>query len=188
MKYLFLSLIIAAIILSYISVIQHSFHPNNLKVTTNDSTMLSKDSLMNCFLFDSKYKIWIKLTNGKHETTNFEPDNYLVISKDLVDYFTPIDLNKDGVKDAIGFTYTCYGGSATYLRMEAFINFNGSPKHLASLFLDDRTIIQYVKIVNDTINLYLVIHGPDDSMCCPTKKVKWSYIYLNNQFLKINKD
>ncbi len=86
------------------------------------------------------------------------------------------------MKDAIGFANTNYGGSGVFKRMEAFMNQKGSVKNSAYEFLGDRVILDSIKIVKDTINHYLVVQKTDDSMCCPTKKVKWQYIFSITNF------
>ncbi|MFZ5948760.1 MAG: hypothetical protein ACOYU5_12460 [Stygiobacter sp.] len=183
-----LPLLISFAVIIFINYKQQNVMQNKLPTIVKDTIWLTKDSLMNCNLYDYEYHKWIKLTNGKYEILNFDPENYLVIVTDLKDNFIYVDLNKDGVKDALGFTYTTYGGSGYFVNMQAFLNENGSAKHVASALLGDRILIDSVKIVQDKINLYLVVQGPNDGMCCPSQKVKWQYIFINNRFLKINKE
>lgn len=183
-----LPLLISLAVIFFHNYKQQNVKQNTLQTVVQDTIELTKDSLMNSNLYDNEYKKWIKLNNGKYEIINFDPDNYLVIDIELKDNFIFIDLNKDGAKDALGFTYTNYGGSGYFVNMQAFINKNGSPKNIASVLLGDRILIDSVKIENDKINLYLVVQGPNDGMCCPTQKVKWQYNFINNQFIKNNKD
>ena len=85
------------------------------------------------------------------------------------------DLNSDGVEDAAVVLATSGGGSGTFITLEAVINDQGTPKHVASVLLGDRAQVNSVTIESGEITVDMVTQGPDDPMCCPTLKVAQKY-------------
>jgi predicted small lipoprotein YifL len=77
------------------------------------------------------------------------------------------DLNGDGVDDAAVVLATSGGGSGTFISLEAVLNEEGRPKHVASASLGDRAQIKSVAIESGEITVDMVTHGPEDPMCCP---------------------
>lgn len=46
------------------------------------------------------------------------------------------------------------------------------------LYFGDRVQIDSVKMVNDTIKVYSLVHGPEDGLCCPS--VPFVFLIKNN--------
>ena len=78
------------------------------------------------------------------------------------------DLNFDGIEDASVVLATSAGGSGTFLSLEAVINDEGAPLHVATAGLGDRVQIKSIVIESGRIAVNMLTHGPKDSMCCPT--------------------
>ena len=85
------------------------------------------------------------------------------------------DLNGDGVSDAVVILATHGGGTGVFMTLEAVINDNGTPKHVATAGLGDRTRVRSVVIESGEITVGLVTHGPDDPMFRPTVEVTRRY-------------
>jgi predicted small lipoprotein YifL len=85
------------------------------------------------------------------------------------------DLNGDGVDDAAVVLATSGGGSGTFISLEAVLNDQGRPKHVATASLGDRAQIKSVAIESGEITVDMVTHGPEDPMCCPTLEVTQKY-------------
>jgi hypothetical protein len=85
------------------------------------------------------------------------------------------DLNGDGVDDAAVVLATSAGGSGTFITLEAVVNQQGTPKHVASAQLGDRARINSLMIESGKVTVNLVTHGPNDPMCCPTQEASQEY-------------
>lgn len=85
------------------------------------------------------------------------------------------DLNGDGVDDAAVVLATSAGGSGTFISLEAVVNEQGTPKHVASAQLGDRARINSLTIESGKVTVNLVTHGPNDPMCCPTQEASQEY-------------
>jgi hypothetical protein len=95
------------------------------------------------------------------------------------------DLNSDGVEDAAVVLATSGGGSGTFITLEAVLNDQGTPKHVASVALGDRAQVKSVAIESGEITVDMVTQGPDDPMCCPTLEVTQRYALQGGALLPI---
>jgi len=87
---------------------------------------------------------------------------------------TPVafgDLNGDGINDAVIMLSEGHGGTGAYVHVAAVINWAGIPLHKASVLIDDRAIIQSLRIENGLIIVNAIVHGENDPGCCPSKQV-----------------
>lgn len=96
------------------------------------------------------------------------------------------DLNADGAEDAIVFLYTQNGGTGHFVDMAAMLNRNGSAENISTLTLGDRENITSVQIANGVVILDLIVHGPDDPMCCPSQQEQRQYKVENNLLIRLN--
>ena len=78
------------------------------------------------------------------------------------------DLDGDGVDDAVFITVTNTGGTGRFHDVIAVLNDGGSPAPTAPVDIGDRTRIDELRIVDGTIEIDAVIHGPEDGGCCPS--------------------
>lgn len=81
------------------------------------------------------------------------------------------DLNGDGIWDAAVVLEASRGGSGTFRTLEAVINADGEPVHVASVFLGDRTQVEEILVADQYIRVQMLTHGEGDGMCCPTLRV-----------------
>jgi len=96
------------------------------------------------------------------------------------------DLDGDGVDDAAVVLATSGGGSGTFISLEAVLNDQGRPKHVASAELGDRTKIESVAIESGQITVDMVTHGPEDPMCCPTVEATHKYKLQGDTLVQIS--
>lgn len=109
-----------------------------------------------------------KLTDGKYQeeiVPGAASKLVIVIYPDLQAFG---DLNFDGNPDASVVLATSGGGAGTFISLEAVINDEGAPKHIATALLGDRVQIKSIVIESGRITVNMLAHGPDDPMCCPT--------------------
>ena len=85
------------------------------------------------------------------------------------------DLNGDGIWDAAVVLEASGGGSGTFRSLEAVINEDGAPVHVASALLGDRVKIEEIIVADQYIRVQMVTHGEGDGMCCPTLRVVQLY-------------
>ncbi len=85
------------------------------------------------------------------------------------------DLNGDGIWDAAVVLEANGGGSGTFRSLEAVINEDGAPVHVASALLGDRVKLEEIIIADQYIKVQMVTHGEGDGMCCPTLRVVQLY-------------
>ncbi len=81
------------------------------------------------------------------------------------------DLNGDGVNDAAAILAVSFGGSGTFIWVVPVLNVNGTPVQVDRRLLGDRVGVNNVSIANRQITLDLLVHGPNDPLCCPTQRV-----------------
>ena len=85
------------------------------------------------------------------------------------------DLNGDGIWDAAVVLEANGGGSGTFRSLEAVVNEDGAPVHVASALLGDRVQLEEIIIADQYIKVQMVTHGEGDAMCCPTLRVVQLY-------------
>ena len=85
------------------------------------------------------------------------------------------DLNGDGIWDAAVVLEASGGGSGTFRSLEAVVNEDGAPVHVASALLGDRVQIEELIVADLYIKVQMVTHGEGDAQCCPTLRVVQLY-------------
>jgi hypothetical protein len=85
------------------------------------------------------------------------------------------DVNGDGIWDAVVVLEANGGGSGTFRSLEAVVNEDGAPVHVASALLGDRVQLEELTIADRYIKVQMVTHGRGDGMCCPTLRVVQLY-------------
>lgn len=95
------------------------------------------------------------------------------------------DLDGDGIEDAAVVLATSGGGSGTFITLEAVINDQGTPHHVASASLGDRVQLKSVAIELGVITVDMVTHGPDDPLCCPTLEVTQKYELQGDKLVQL---
>ena len=127
-----------------------------------------------------------KLTDGEYEEEIVPGAASKLVIVVYPDRYAFGDLNGDGVDDAAVVLATSGGGSGTFISLEAVINDQGRPKHVASAELGDRARIESVVIESGEITVELVTHGPDDPLCCPTVEATHKYKLQGDTLVQIS--
>ena len=112
----------------------------------------------------------IRMINGQYQigTDPASPGFMTVTVNDLAAFG---DLNGDRVDDAIIILSEWYGGTGIDVYVAAFTNWAGIPLHKASVLIDDRAIIQSIRVENGSIIVKALVHGVNDPGCCPSQQV-----------------
>ncbi len=96
------------------------------------------------------------------------------------------DLDGDGFEDAAVILVTHAGGSGTFRHLAAVLNRNGTPEHVAALFLGDRIKVNSLFIRSGKIEAEMLIHDSDDPMPQPTLKMVQKYELRNDTLVPVS--
>lgn len=118
----------------------------------------------------------VKFSNGEYKW----PEGQTQISDK---YITFGDVNEDGLQDAVVILSTNLGGSGIFSSIAVLENKDGKHEFIDTAELGDRVLINSIKIENGAIILDLVIHGPNDALCCPTQAVVKTYNVVDGKLV-----
>lgn len=120
----------------------------------------------------------VTLVNGGYASgpDSIAADYLTVYMGDLVAFG---DLNYDGVNDAAVILGINTGGTGVFTYIAAVLNISGTPAHVASVFIDDRPMINRLSITSGEILSDIILHGADDPGCCPSMSVEQGYRLAN---------
>jgi len=118
----------------------------------------------------------VQLTDGQYQEG--EPGSVDYISVNVTDFIARGDLNDDGEDEAVAIIAENYGGSGTFVFLAVYQYLNEEAVFLASIFLDDRPIINHLYVEDDEVIVDAIVHNRNDPMCCPTLATTRSY-FLN---------
>lgn len=125
----------------------------------------------------------VKLTNGVYE--GIPPGMIGRWRTEIYDGMHAFgDINNDGVMDAVLVMRSSGGGSGMFISLEAIINNNGVPKHIASVLLGDRVHVKSLSIKSGIIIIDMLTHGPSDPMCCPTVETIHKYKFNKGKLVR----
>jgi hypothetical protein len=138
-------------------------------VATNTPTLpsvpaLTLDALRNATYQLPFYGQTVTLTDGNYRYES-GPDLLDVI---ILNVYATGDLNGDGTPDAAVILGENGGGSGTFESVVVVYNENGSPVQAGAAMLGDRVLVKSVVIQSGDIVLDMVVHGPNDPLCCPS--------------------
>jgi len=124
----------------------------------------------------------VTLVNGSYaSSTDPAAVDYLSVSmSDLVAFG---DLNYDSLNDAAVILGINTGGSGTFVYIAAVLNIGGSPAQVASVFIDDRPMINSLSIASGEILSDIITHGVDDPMCCPSFQTRQGFRLYGRQLV-----
>ena len=153
--------------------------PDSSNPTSEPSTSvlpLTLQELKNYTYLAPQYNRSAPLQDGKYEIGS-GADYFMAFLEPQVAFG---DLNGDGVDDAAVLLGENGGGSGVFVSLIAMINANGEPMQAGSAFIDDRALINNLSINVGRIVLDAMIHGPNDPMVDPTKKVTETFHLAKN--------
>jgi uncharacterized membrane protein len=82
------------------------------------------------------------------------------------------DVDGDASDDAVVALARDAGGSGVFMYLAIVREGCGNPDNFATIGLGDRARISALAIDDGVLVADLVMHGPDDAMCCPTQAVR----------------
>jgi len=95
---------------------------------------------------------------------------------DLVDLmWEETDLDRDGDGDVGVLLSQATGGTGDLLYLAAIISDEGTPTNPSTVLVGDRVQVMGMSSEAGAISMDLVVAGPEDPMCCPTRKVRRSW-------------
>jgi len=80
-----------------------------------------------------------------------------------------------GQPAAAAIVTTQTGGSGTFLDLVVIARRDGQPTQIAGTHLGDRIKVESIAFDKGIVTLAMVVHGPDDPLCCPTQRVTRRY-------------
>jgi hypothetical protein len=116
----------------------------------------------------------VLLKDGHYEEGTPGDTDYISVS--VTDYIVRGDLNGDGENEAVAAVAENYGDAGTFVFLAVYQYMNDEAVFLASIFLDDRPLINALAVEDGEIFVDAVIHNPDDPMCCPTLATTRHYL------------
>lgn len=116
----------------------------------------------------------VPLEDGTYEGGAPGGTDYLSVS--VTDFIARGDLNGDGENEAVAIVAESYGGSGTFVFLAVFQYLNDEAVFLASIFLDDRPLINHLAVEDGEIFVDAVVHTADDPMCCPSLPTTRRYL------------
>jgi hypothetical protein len=128
---------------------------------------------------------YVQLTDGVYKKLDegFSPTTSTLLLLEQPMAFA--DLNADGFNDAIVILEWNGGGSGSFPFLVVVLNQNGTPFAAADTELGDRTKINDIQINGKIITLEVVMHGPEDGLCCPTLNATWRFRFENDQLIPL---
>lgn len=123
----------------------------------------------------------ITLQDGRRE---FIPDNEQGMHEKTIAVFLTDhafgDLDSDGSNDAIAVIQSSDGGSGIYYYLATIFNDMGTAKQYGdSYILGDRLNFRSISIYEGKVTIELMMHSPDDGLCCPTQFRKLEFVVKN---------
>ena len=109
------------------------------------------------------------LTDGEYREP-LSPDSATEIVVQLTDNLVAGELGEGGQASAV-ILVTQPGGSGTFYDLAIVARVNDEPVNVATTFIGDRVQINAIAIDHGEVVLDMIIHGPDDPMCCPAQHV-----------------
>ncbi len=151
-------------------VVQDQVTPSLIPVMST-SVPLTLEMLKNAEYQGQNGMTLVNLVNGIYETGS--GTDYLFVS--ILDQAAFGDLNSDGSLDAAIILAENYGGTGQFEYLVPVFNNDGSPSPSSGYFLGDRVVVNSIGIVNDRITLEMLVHAPNDALCCPSQIMTQSY-------------
>jgi hypothetical protein len=106
----------------------------------------------------------VKLSGGSYEARSGNDYLEVRITSDIAEG----DLNGDGVADAALVIAENTGGTGRFASLVIVLNKNGNPVQTALFQIGDRVKINQITIQDERVTLDMIIHGPQDPLCCPS--------------------
>jgi hypothetical protein len=124
----------------------------------------------------------ITLVNGSY-LSGSDPAAVDYMSVNMGDMVAFGDLNYDGLSDAAVILAINTGGTGVFTNIASVLDNSGAPSNVASIFIDDRPIINSLAISNGEILADIIIHGSTDPGCCPGFQTQQGFRLYGSQMI-----
>ncbi len=94
------------------------------------------------------------------------------------------DLNSDGIDDAVAIT-TLDEDNTLYDELAVFVNRNGKPHNVATIYVEWYSIIKQLRIDAGVITLDFFKHRETDSDSSPTQPETWHLKLMNGKLIRL---
>lgn len=121
----------------------------------------------------------VSFTNGVFQQGAAGAVDFMEIR--VTDFIALGDINGDGANEAAVLISENYGGTGVFVFLALYVEQNGQPVFLTSVFIDDRPAVDSVGFENGEVFLHVTTHGAEDPFCCPTLRNERHYRLINNQ-------
>jgi len=110
----------------------------------------------------------VRLTDGEYR----EPAAPGAASTTVVTLTGPVAYAPlvSGQPAAAAIVATATGGSGTFVDLVVVARREGQVTQLAGIHLGDRVKVEAIGFDKGIVSLTIVVHGPDDPLCCPTQR------------------
>jgi hypothetical protein len=134
---------------------------------------LATDAIRNAeyLLGDGSTKV--RLVDGAYE----ESSGVVTTRVSLLDKLVFADLDGDDKKDAAVILVENYGGTGQFEYLIPVMNVDGNASPQQGYFLGDRVAVNAIIFEGNRIVMDMLIHGPNDGLCCPSMPMKRSFEY-----------
>jgi heat shock protein HslJ len=94
------------------------------------------------------------------------------------------DIDGDGRDEAAVLLLESGGGTGMNHYVAVVAERDGAPRNVATALLGDRVQIMRFSVEAGRVVVEAVVSGPDEPMCCPTQKVRWTLVLAGSQLEK----
>jgi hypothetical protein len=145
--------------------------PTTTQAAPSGSEGLTVEMLKNGTYHAPYFDRTITLVNG----TYTEGSGASIYTVSMTDVYAFGDLNGDGVNDAGILLVENGGGTGQFLSVIAVYDVAHLPQQSGSTELGDRVQVNSMDIESGVIHLDMIVHSPNDPLCCPTQSEQQSY-------------
>lgn len=122
----------------------------------------------------------IQLSDGEYQDQY--GDGATMVNTVGLDSIALGDINGDGLGDATAILWLNTGGTGVWSYMVALVNDAGLARQVARVNLGDRSVVKEMTIDSDLVTLTMMVHGPDDPLCCPNSRAVRIYQLTEDRF------
>ena len=149
---------------------------------------LTLDQLRNAS-YTGIYDASVTLTNGKYEGPPFQSGGASRPRVVFVDRLVARgDLDGDAIDEAVVLLAESSGASGTRNYLAVVAVRDGRPVNIATQLLGDRVQLRSLRIEDGRLVVDTVTHGPTEALCCPTQKVRRTFMLDGNQLSEVRRE
>jgi heat shock protein HslJ len=161
--------------------------PSTASREANATAALTLAQLRNA-TYRGIYNTPVTLTDGTYQGPPFQPGGasrpQVTLSRNHV---WRGDIDGDGAAEAVVLLGENSGASGTRNYLAVVAERDGKPVNVATQLLGDRVQLRSLRIENSRIIADMVVHGPADAMCCPTLKLRRTFIRAGAQLSEVQR-